>query len=136
MNSPRIIKVPTFSDPRGNLSFLESNNHIPFDVKRIYYLHNMPFGSERGSHAHKTLEQIVIAINGEFTLQLNNGKEIISYTLDNPTNALYIPKMHWRDLYGFSPNAICLVLASDFYSEDDYIRNFDAFKKITLPTEK
>lgn len=123
----KIIDFPKISDHRGNLSFIESNKHIPFDIKRIYYLYDSPTESERGEHGHKKLQQIIIAISGSFNFTLDDGYNRKNFYLENPWQGLYVPPMMWRELNNFSSGSVCLVLASDFYSEDDYYRNYEDF---------
>ena len=121
----KIIEFPTIADERGNLTFLESSNQIPFDIKRIYYLHNN--NSSRGAHAHKALNQIVISISGSFEIKLDDGKKYKTFKLSNKNQGLFICSMIWSDLFNFSEDSVCLVLASDFYKESDYIRSYQEF---------
>ena len=123
----KIIELPSLHDNRGGLTFIENNEHIPFDIKRIYYLYNNHLNLTRGKHAHKNLHQLFIAISGSFEVFLSDGNEDISFNLDKKNIGLYVPKMIWRELKNFSQDAVCLVLASDFYKEDDYIRDYDKF---------
>ena len=123
----RLIELPKISDPRGNLSFVEGGNHIPFDIKRIYYLYGVPHNEIRGGHAHKMLHQLMLPISGSFCVELNDGHERESHLLESPNIGLYICPMIWRDLSQFSPHATCVVLASDYYAEDDYYRNYEEF---------
>lgn len=123
----RMIDLPRFTDPRGSLSFVEAGRHIPFDIKRIYYLYDVPAGAARGAHGHKHLEQLIIAIAGSFDIVLDNGKGRQRYSLHEPHRGLYVPRMMWRDLENFSPGAVCMVLASDFYDESDYFRDYGSF---------
>jgi hypothetical protein len=126
----KIIDLPKISDYRGNLSFVESNNHIPFDIKRIYYLYDVPGGAERGGHAHKELHQLIIAISGSFEVTLNDGKESVTHLLNRSNKGLYICPLIWRDLKNFTSGSVCLVLASDFYTEDDYFRDYNNFSDL------
>jgi hypothetical protein len=123
----KLVELPKISDYRGNLSFVESNNHIPFDINRIYYLYDVPGGAERGGHAHKELHQLIIAISGSFEVTLNDGKDSITYLLNRSNKGLYICPLIWRDLKNFTSGSVCLVLASDFYSEEDYFRDYNKF---------
>jgi dTDP-4-dehydrorhamnose 3,5-epimerase-like enzyme len=125
----RIITLPKISDTRGNLSVIESGNHIPFEIQRVYYLYDVPGGSHRGGHAHKKLEQLIIAMSGSFDIVLNDGTNQIRYHLNRSYIGLYIPQMVWREMDNFSSGAVCMAVASDKYSEADYYRNFDEFKK-------
>jgi len=123
----RLINLPKISDPRGNLSFIESGMHIPFDIKRVYYLYDVPGGSDRGSHAHKNLHQFIVAMSGSFDVVLDDGKEKKRFHLNRSYNGLYLCPMMWRDLDNFSSGAVCMVLASEHYDKNDYIRDYDQF---------
>jgi dTDP-4-dehydrorhamnose 3,5-epimerase-like enzyme len=129
MPKPQIIDIPVAHDKRGNLSVIESGQNIPFQIKRVYYLYDVPGGTKRGGHAHKNLEQLLIAVSGSFDVILHNGKTQKKITLNRPNCGLYIPKMTWREIENFSSGSVCLVLASKHYDESDYIRNFKEFKK-------
>jgi dTDP-4-dehydrorhamnose 3,5-epimerase-like enzyme len=121
-----IINLPKINDPRGNLSFVEKNI-IPFLIKRVYFLYDVPSGAERGGHAHIEQDELLIATSGSFDVVLNDGKSVKTVTLNNPSKGLLINKMIWRELKNFSSGSVCLVLASDTFSESDYIRNFNDF---------
>lgn len=123
----RKIDLPKVEDERGNLTFIEQSNHIPFDIKRVYYLYDVPGGERRGGHAHKELEQFIIAANGSFDLILDDGYQEETFHLNRSYYGIYLPKMMWRELENFSSGSVCLVLASDYYDEDDYIRDYDEF---------
>lgn len=123
----RIIDLPKITDSRGNLSFIEGNGHIPFDIKRVYYLYDVPGGAERGGHAHLALQQLIIAISGSFDVILKDGFEKKNYHLNRSYYGLYIPNMVWRELNNFSSGSVCLVLASTVYDESDYIRDYRQF---------
>ena len=125
----RIIELPKIQDVRGNLSFIEGGRHIPFDIKRVYYLYDVPGGADRGAHAHKRLQQFVVAIAGSFDVVLDDGNEQQRFHLNRSYNGLYICPMMWRYLDNFSSSAVCMVLASEFYDETDYYRNHDQFLK-------
>jgi dTDP-4-dehydrorhamnose 3,5-epimerase-like enzyme len=124
----QIISIPKIEERRGNLSVIE-NDTIPFDIKRVYYLYDVPTGSERGGHAHKNLQQFLVALSGSFDVVLNDGKEEQIITLNKPFEGLLINSGIWRELRNFSSGSICLVVASEVYIEEDYIRDFDEFKK-------
>lgn len=123
----RIIELPKIADPRGNLTFVEANRHIPFDIKRVYYLYDVPGGSERAGHGHKQLQQLFIAISGSFDLLIDDGHEKKKYHMNRSYYGLYVCPMIWRDLDNFSSGAVCMVLASDYYDESDYYRKYQDF---------
>ena len=125
----KIIDLPKVCDDRGSLTFLENSNHIPFDIKRIYYLYNIPENKSRGAHGHINLEQLIIAINGKFDITLDDTTSKKSFHLNSPNQGLYVSKGIWRNINNFSENAVCMVLASLPYDENDYIRNYDEFIK-------
>ncbi len=127
VNKCKIIELPKISDPRGNLSFIEGGQHVPFDIKRVYYLYDVPGGSDRGSHAHKNLHQFIVAMSGSFDVVLDDGKEKKRFHLNRSHYGLYLCPMMWRDLDNFSSGAVCMVLASEHYDEADYIRDYDQF---------
>ena len=124
-----LIELPKITDPRGNLSFIEGGQQIPFDIKRVYYLYDVPGGSDRGSHAHKNLHQFIVAMSGSFDVVLNDGKEKKRFHLNRSYNGLYVCPMIWRNLDNFSSGSVCMVLASEYYSEVDYIRDYEDFIK-------
>lgn len=123
----RIVDLPKITDSRGNLSFIEGTVHVPFDVKRIYYLYDVPGGAERGGHAHIELQQLIIAISGSFDVILKDGFGTKKYHMNRSYYGLYIPIMVWRELNNFSSGSVCLVLASTIYNESDYIRDYNQF---------
>ena len=125
-NIPKIIS----SEGMGSLSFVEKEI-IPFSIKRVYYLYDVPFNGERGGHAHKDLFQVLIALNGSFELLLDDGSNTKKILLDSPNIGLYIPNGIWREMNNFSKNSVCLVLASEDYDENDYIRNYQDFKEMS-----
>lgn len=122
-----IIDLPKITDPRGNLTFIESGNHIPFPIKRVYYLYDVPGGSQRGGHAHKSLSQLIIAISGSFDVVLDDGVDKKRVHLNRSFQGLYLCPMIWRELDNFSSGAVCMVLASDYYDEGDYYRDYQEF---------
>lgn len=126
MKKVRLIDLPKIKDNRGALSFVEGKNHIPFEIKRIFYLYDNS-NLERGDHSHKESEQFVIPIHGSFDFSVTDGKESRTFHLDNPSKGLYIPVMIWCNLRNFSTGSACLVLTSDVYKEDDYYRNYQDF---------
>jgi len=135
INNCKIIELPKIPDPRGNLSFIEGGRHIPFDIKRVFYLYDVPGGSDRGSHAHKHLHQFVVAMSGSFDVVLNDGKEKKRFHLNRSYYGLYVCPMMWQDLDNFSSGAVCMVLASDRYDEADYIRDYNQFIAATQATQ-
>ena len=124
---PEFIHFKEFSDGRGGLVALEQNHNIPFGIKRIYYIYGTPENTCRGFHAHKALEQVAICVKGACSFVLDNGKEKINCRLDSPTIGLYIGKNIWREMFNFTEDCVLMVLASDFYEEADYIRDYDIF---------
>jgi oxalate decarboxylase/phosphoglucose isomerase-like protein (cupin superfamily) len=127
VNDCKIIELPKVMDTRGNLSFIEGGLHIPFDINRVYYLYDVPGGAHRGSHAHKSLHQFIVALSGSFDVLLDDGKEKKRFHLNRPHYGLYVCPMMWRDLDNFSSGAVCMVLASARYDETDYIRDYSQF---------
>ena len=125
----RIVNLPKISDPRGNLTFVEGGSHIPFDIQRVYYLYDVPGGSERGGHAHKGLRQLIIAMSGSFDVVLDDGKEKKRFHLNRSYNGLYVCSMLWRELDNFSSGSVCMVLASNKYDEKDYYRDYADFMR-------
>jgi len=123
----RIIELPKIEDSRGNLTFIESGQHIPFDIQRIYYLYDVPGGAERGGHSHKELHQLIIAMSGSFDIYLDDGYNKKLFHLNRSYYGLYICPMIWRELDNFSSGSVCTVLASNFYAESDYYRNYNDF---------
>lgn len=125
----RIIELPDITDPRGHLTFIENNKHIPFEIKRIYYLYDVPTNAKRGEHAHKALQQLLVAISGSFDVVLDDGNKKKKYHLCCSSCGLYIGPMVWHNIINFSPGAVCMSLASNFYDESDYYRNYQDFIK-------
>ncbi len=123
----KIIQLPKVSDPRGNLTFIEGNRHIPFEIKRVYYTYDVPGGSDRGAHAHKDLHQLIIAMSGSFDVVLDDGFQKKRFHLNRSYFGLYVCPMLWRELDNFSSGSVCMVLASNLYDEADYYRDYDAF---------
>ena len=132
----KIIELPKILDNRGNLTFMESSRHVPFEIKRVYYLYDVPGGALRGGHAHLKLQQYIIAASGSFTVHVDNGSEKEEFYLNRSYYGLYIPTMTWREIDNFSSGSVCLVLASEFYDEADYIRDYDEFQKIASGGKK
>ncbi len=132
LSNCRIMYFPKIHDPAGNLTFIEGGNHIPFDIARTYYLYDVPGGSSRGSHAHKGLHQVLIAMSGSFDVVLDDGTHQTRYHLNRSYCGLYICPMIWRRLENFSSGSVCMVLASQTYDEADYIRYYDEFRQAAL----
>jgi dTDP-4-dehydrorhamnose 3,5-epimerase-like enzyme len=127
LDNCRIIDLPKIADARGNLTFVEGGNHFPFEIKRAYYLYDVPAGAERGGHAHKGLHQLIIATSGAFDIVLDDGRQKKRYHLNRPYYGLYICPMIWREMDNFSSGSVCLVLASNLYDEADYYRDYSQF---------
>lgn len=127
INNCKLVDLPKITDPRGNLTFVEGGNHIPFDIQRAYYLYDVPGGAERGGHAHKGLQQLIIAMSGSFDVVLDDGREKKRYHLNRSYTGLYVCPMIWRELDNFSSGSVCMVLASQKYDEDDYYRDYSDF---------
>ena len=125
----RKIDLPKILEDRGNLSFLEGNKHIPFPIKRTYWIYDVPGGEMRGGHAYKSLHEFIIALSGSFDLVLDDGNGKRTYSLNRSYNGIYVPNMIWRELVNFSTNSLCLILASELYNEQDYIRDYAEFLK-------
>jgi dTDP-4-dehydrorhamnose 3,5-epimerase-like enzyme len=123
----RIIDLPKISEPRGNLTFIEGGVHIPFDIKRVYYLYDVPGGAERGAHGHRNLQQLIVAMSGSFDVVLDDGVSVNRFHMNRSYYGLYVSPMMWRDITNISSGAVIMVLASDFYTEDDYFRDYDEF---------
>ncbi|TIH18075.1 WxcM-like domain-containing protein [Marinifilum sp. JC120] len=132
---PQIIELPKILDNRGNLTFIENSRHIPFDIKRVYYLYDVPGGETRGGHAHKQLRQYIIAASGSFDVVLDDGKTKTKFSLNRSYYGLYIPTMTWRELENFSSGSVCLVLASEYYDPSDYYYSYDDFMKAVKENE-
>lgn len=122
-----IIDFPKIHDTRGNLTFIEGQRHIPFMIKRVYWLYDVPGGAQRGGHAHRHLQQLIIAASGSFDVWLDNGRKREKISLNRSYYGLYIPSMTWREIENFSSGSVCLVLASEPYDESDYFRNYEEF---------
>jgi hypothetical protein len=127
LSNCRIIELPKTAEPRGNLTFIEGGRHIPFDIKRVYYLYDVPGGAERGGHGHKALHQLIIAMSGSFDVVLDDGREKRRFHLNRSYCGLYVCPMIWRELDNFSSGSVCMVLASNLYDEADYYRDYDQF---------
>jgi dTDP-4-dehydrorhamnose 3,5-epimerase-like enzyme len=127
VNDCRLIELPKIKDHRGNLTFVEEQRHVPFDLKRVYYLYDVPGGETRGGHAHRALHQLIIAVNGSFEVVLDDGKDRVVHRLSRANEGLYVCPWTWRELQAFTSGSVCLVLASEVYDEADYLRDYDEF---------
>jgi hypothetical protein len=125
----KIIDLPKIAEARGNLTFIEGGRHVPFDIKRVYYLYDVPGGAARGGHAHKDLHQLIVAMSGSFDIVLDNGREKKRFHLNRSYFGLYVCPMIWREMDNFSSGSVCLVLASQLYDPDDYYRDYAEFIK-------
>lgn len=123
----KLVTLPKINDPRGNLTFIQPGDQIPFNIERVYYLYDVPGGSDRGGHAHKKLCQLIIAVSGSFDVELDDGQSKKIFTMNRPYSALYICPMIWREITNFSSGSVCLVLASAKYDEEDYYRDYKCF---------
>jgi hypothetical protein len=124
-----LLELPRVTDPRGNLTFIEEHRHVPFDLKRIFYLYDVPGGETRAGHANRQLEQLIVAASGSFDVVVDDGREHRRFSLNRSYFGLYLPGMLWREISNFSSGSVCLVLASDYYDEDDYYRDYDEFRE-------
>lgn len=129
MEQSHIISLPKIEDPRGNLSFIEEENHIPFQIKRVYWIYDVPGGQHRGGHAFKNQQEFIVALSGSFDVVIDDGKQKQKISLNRSYYGLYIPAGLWREMNNFSTNSLAMVLSSTKYSEDDYIREYQDYKK-------
>ena len=130
MKDPHIINLPKFLDERGNLSFIEEKKHIPFKIARSYWIYDVPGGEVRGGHAYKENQEFIVALSGSFDVILDNGKEKQTFHLNRSYYGLYVPKGWWRSMENFSTNSLALVVASTMYNKEDYIYDYEEFKKM------
>ncbi len=130
MQKVKLINLPKIEDPRGNLTFVEENNHIPFDIKRAYWVYDVPGGELRGGHAFKKNKEFIIALSGSFDVVIKDGKTRKKYSLSRSYYGLYIPNMLWRSLENFSTNALAVILSSSLFYANDYVRDFNEFKQL------
>jgi dTDP-4-dehydrorhamnose 3,5-epimerase-like enzyme len=126
---PHIINLPKIEDQRGNLTFIEEENHIPFEIKRVYWIYDVPGGQKRGGHAFKKQQEFIVALSGSFDVVIDDGKQKQTFSLNRSYYGLYIPNGLWREMNNFSTNSLALVLSSTEFSEDDYIRDYQTYLK-------
>lgn len=127
LESCRVIELPRIHDVRGNLTFVEGGRHVPFEIKRVYYLYDVPGGASRAGHAHKTLQQVLVAMSGSFDVEVDDGRQRRRFHLARSYYGLLLPPMIWREIDNFSSGSVCLALASDIYEEADYYRDYEEF---------
>lgn len=127
----KMIDLPRITDPRGNLSVVQGGSHIPFDIRRVFYLYDVPGGATRGGHAHHREQQVLIAVSGSFDVELDDGHEKMRVTLNRPFRGVLVPPGVWRELDNFSSGSVCLTLSSIDYDESDYIRDYETFKRLS-----
>ncbi len=131
--SGEVVDLTKITDHRGNLTFVEALIHVPFEIKRVYYLYDVPGGADRGGHAHKELQQLMVAVSGSFDVTLDDGKQKQTVHLNRPYQGLFVGEMTWREMSNFSSGSVCLVLASTEYDESDYYRDYDEFLAALRP---
>ena len=128
--------MPKINDPRGNLTFVESEKHIPFEIKRVFYIYDVPTGESRGAHSHHTLKQFIICLAGSFDVKVDDGRKKKVIHLNRPWQGVFIPPRIWDSEANFDPGTVCLVLTSDMYNEKDYIRNYDEFLEVVQSNKR
>ena len=128
---PELIELPKYLDLRGNLSFVEEDTQLPFKIKRVYWIYDVPGGEIRGGHAFKETQELIIALSGSFDVVLNDGKQEYKYALNRSYHGVLVPKMMWRTLQNFSTNSLAVIISSTDYDANDYLRDFNEFKKLT-----
>ncbi len=126
----RLVDLPKIHDPRGNLTFIESGSHVPFEIERAFWIYDVPGGSVRGGHAYRTGQEFIVALSGSFDVIVDDGSHRVRYTLNRSYHALFVPNLIWREMVNFSTNAVALVLASSPYSPDDYVRDYTDFLRL------
>lgn len=127
----RLLQLPKIEDRRGNLTFIEGERHVPFAIERVYYLYDVPGGAERGGHAHKGLHQFMVAMSGSFDVKIDDGERKATFHLNRSYSGLYLCPMIWREIDNFSSGAVCMVLASSRFEQDDYLRDYGAFVQLS-----
>jgi hypothetical protein len=126
----RVVSLPKVNEPRGNLTFIEGNNHVPFEIKRVFYIYDVPTEESRGAHAHKELHQFLICLSGSFDVAIDDGTQRGIIHLNRPWKGLHIPPLIWAAEVNFDPGSVCLVLASACYDANDYVRSYEQFKSL------
>jgi hypothetical protein len=129
-DEPRIVDLPRIADPRGNLTFVEGERHVPFRIARVYWIYDVPGGEKRGGHAYRQLSEFVVALSGSFDVVIDDGREPRVFSLNRSYLGLYVPRLLWRSLENFSTNAVCLILASRPYEDADYVRDYGQFREL------
>jgi len=132
LKAPQKINLPKFLDLRGNLSFIEEDTHLPFRIKRVYWIYDVPGGEPSGGHAFRDTEELIVALSGSFDVKLHDGTTEYSYSLNRSYYGILVPKLYWRTLENFSTNSLALIVASTFFSDSDYIRDFEVFKHLAV----
>lgn len=132
VNDVKIIELPKFTDPRGNLSFAEQNNHIPFEIKRTYWIYDVPGGESRGGHAYRKNQEFIVALSGAFNIIVDDGENMKTFTLNRSYYGLYVPAGLWRTMENFSTNSLALEFGSERYSKEDYIRDYEQFRNLKI----
>lgn len=127
----KLLNLRNFVETKGKLTVIEGVKDIPFEIKRVYFIYDVPLGESRGAHAHRKLDQFMLCLSGSFEVRADDGNEKKTFELQEPYEGLYIPKLVWTEMDNFSAGSVCLIMASEFYDESDYIRNYDEFLKIT-----
>lgn len=130
MDVPKLINLPKIIDPRGNLSFFENPNQLPFEIARTYWIYDVPGGENRGSHAFKEQQEFIVALSGSFDVVLHDGDQEMKFSLNRSYYGLYIPKLYWRKLENFSTNSLALIVSDKHFDEKDYVRDFNEFKRL------
>jgi hypothetical protein len=131
----RLVDLPKITEARGNLTFIEGSRHIPFDIRRVYYLYDVPGGAARAGHAHRNLQQFLIAMSGSFDVLIDDGAARTTFHLNRSYYGLYIPSMIWREIDNFSSGSVCLALASEYFEEEDYYREYSDFLAAAQPRQ-
>ena len=127
----KLLNLRNFVEAKGKLTVIEGIKDIPFEIKRVYFIYDVPLGESRGAHAHRELDQFMLCLSGSFEVRADDGNEKKTFELQEPYEGLYIPRLVWTEMYNFSAGSVCLIMASEFYEESDYISNYDEFLKIT-----